>query len=297
MLKQLKYKDIVWIDLESPTAEEVKKLGEDYQIHPLVQTELLAPSERSKIDVYRNFIYLVLHFPRVGGRRLRDEEKNGSEAEEVDFIIGRHFIITTHYELINPLNDFARIFETDFVLKKNDEPLHAGLFFYYMVKEIYVSLEARLLPISRQLKAVEEKVFSGREQEVVKIIADLNRELLDCQWTLKSHQEILESLRLAAAEFFEPKFSYYLQAIAGEERRIWKIIENDRETFDNLRSAHESLLSIKTNETMKILTVIAFIFLPLNLVAQMYGASNFGLFLMALLLAAAVAVAKHERWL
>jgi magnesium transporter len=295
MLKQFKYKSLVWIDLESPTPQELQILGTEYKIHPLVQAELAKPSERSKVDVYKDTIYLVLRFPRVGSGSSRGN--NADDAEEIDFVIGKDFIITTHYELINPLNDFGRIFETDFVVKKNHEQLHAWFLFYHMLKEVYANLENRLMVIGRQLKGVEEQVFSGQEREAVKIIADINRELLDCQWTIKSHKEILESLQAAASELFDPKCRYYLQAIAGEERRIWKIIENNLETFDNLRSANESLLSIKTNETMKILTVVAFIFLPLNLIAQLYGATPWSHALMAVFFVAGVILAKRQQWL
>lgn len=285
MLKQLKYKEVTWLDLESPTKEEVEKIGRDYQIHPLVQSELTGESERSKVDVYNNYIYLVLHFPSQSGR------------QEIDFLIGNNFIITAHYELINPLNDFAKILETDFTLKRHHDKIHAGFIFYYIIKEVYASLETGLGLINQRLRMAEEKVFSGYEREMVETLASLNRELLDYQWTMKSHREILASLELAGEEFFGAKFRYYLRAISGEDRKVWKMIESNRETFNDLRNTNESLLSIKTNETMKLLTVIAFIFLPLNLVAQMFGATNFSLTLMAVLLIAGIGLAKSKKWL
>lgn len=297
MLKQFKYKNLVWIDLEAPTGEEIRQLSETYQIHPLVQAELERPSERSKVDVYKDLIYLVLRFPRVTSNGSTNEGNGSNDAEEVDFVLGKNFIITTHYELINPLNDFASIFQNDFMLKKNHEHVHPGIIFYYMLKEIYAAIELRLTAISRQLKGVEEQVFSGQERAAVRVISDINRKLLDCQRTVRAHHEILASLQIAAADLYEPKFQYYLQAIAGDERLIWKTIQNTLETFDNLRTANESLLSIKTNETMKLLTVIAFIFLPLNLVAQMYGAKPISLLLMAIFTIITVTIARKQKWL
>ena len=63
MLKKFRYKEITWLDLESPTKEEVGQLAEEYGIHPLVSNELLEPSRRTKVDVYSDYIYLILHFP------------------------------------------------------------------------------------------------------------------------------------------------------------------------------------------------------------------------------------------
>lgn len=285
MLKQFKYKDVTWIDLESPTPDELAKIGKTYKIHPLVLNELGAESEHSKLDVYNDFIYLLLHFP-------------GSKArQEIDFIIGQNFIITTHYELINPLNDFARIFETDFSLKRSHDKIHAGYIFYYIVKEVYANLETGLSSINKRLRLAEEQVFSGHEREMVETLSSLNRELLDYQWTMKSHHEILASLETAGEEFFGAKFRYYLQAISGEDRRIWKVIESNRAAFNDLRNTNESLLSIKTNETMKVLTVVAFIFLPLNLVAQIFGDQKISFVLMAILLIAGIWLVKTKKWL
>lgn len=285
MLKQFKYKNVTWLDLESPTELEIQQIGEDYKVHPVVLHELASKSERSKVDVYNDFIYLVLHFPSPHGR------------QEIDFVIGENFIITTHYELVNSLNDFAKIFETDFSLKRHHDKIHAGYIFYYIVKEIYANLETGLDLINKRLRDAEEKVFSGHEREMVEALASLNHELLDYQWTMKSHHEILASLQTAGEEFFGTKFRYYLQAMSGEDRKIWKMIESNREAFNDLRSTNESLLSVKTNETMKVLTVVAFIFLPLNLVAQIYGESKTTFVLMIILLVAAIWTAKSKKWL
>lgn len=285
MLKQFKYKNVTWLDLESPTESEIQKIGEEHKIHPVVLHELAGESERSKVDVYNDFIYLVLHFPSPHGR------------QEIDFVVGENFIITTHYELVNSLNDFAKIFETDFSLKRSHDKIHAGYIFYYIVKEIYANLETGLGLINKRLRDAEEKVFSGHEREMVETLASLNHELLDYQWTMKSHREILASLQTAGEEFFGAKFRYYLQAMSGEDRKIWKMIESNREAFNDLRSTNESLLSIKTNETMKVLTVVAFIFLPLNLVAQIFGDSRLSFALMIILLIATISIAKSKKWL
>lgn len=285
MLKQFKYKDVTWIDLESPTQEELAKIGKTYKLHPLVLGELASESEHSKLDVYNDYIYLLLHFP---GRKAR---------QEIDFIIGQNFIITTHYELVNSLNDFAKIFETDFSLKRSHDKIHAGYIFYYIIKEIYSNLETGLSLINKRLRNAEEQVFSGHEREMVEALSSLNRELLDYQWTMKAHREILTSLETVGEEFFGVKFRYYLQAISGEDRKIWKVIESNRAAFNDLRSTNESLLSIKTNETMKVLTVVAFIFLPLNLVAQIFGDKKISFVLMAILLIGGIWIVKSKKWL
>jgi magnesium transporter len=264
MLKKLRYKDITWIDVEAPTEAEISELGTTYDIHPVALAELARPSVRSKVDVYNNFIYLILHFPKL----------SSTESQEVDFIIGKDFIISTHYEMVNSLNDFAKIFESDFTLKKNHEKLHAGFIFYYMVKDLYASLDNDLNYINDQLKSVEQKVFYGQERQVIKKLSEINRQLLDYRWALKAHGEIWSSLELAGPEIFGTKFGYYLKAMNGEYERIWNAIESNRATFLDLRETNDSLLSIKTNETTRVLTVTAFILLPMTIITQLFGITS-----------------------
>lgn len=297
MLKKFNYKDIVWVDLESPNEAELNELNTTYNLHPVVLAELNSPSARPKVDLYNDFIYLIFHFP------------DGTNTREVDFVIGKDFIITTHYEMINPLNDFAKIFETDFVLKKNQEKLHAGFIFFYIIRELYNSLESNLHLINDKLKKIEGSVFSGKEREVVKQLTEINRELLDCQWTLRPHQEILASLQLAGEEMFGKKFSYYLRAISGEYERIWSLVENNKATFLALRETNDSLLSIKANEIMRLLTVAAFVFLPMTIIPQVFGmniqhmpftANPIGFYIVLLLMALAslllYLIARIKKW-
>ncbi|MDP3726382.1 MAG: CorA family divalent cation transporter, partial [bacterium] len=77
--------DITWIDVESPTKEEIRGITEEYAIHPLIAEELCSPTLRPKVDVYSNFIYLILHFPTIS------HSHDGNTEYEIDFIIGKKF--------------------------------------------------------------------------------------------------------------------------------------------------------------------------------------------------------------
>src|SRR3989338_6377000 len=115
MISTYNNKDLTWIDLESPTRDEVRSVMEQYDIHPLVGNELLTPTEHPKVDLYDRYIYLVFHFPAVS-------HKHGSETrQEIDFIVGEKFIITTHYDLIDPLHEVVMERVNEVVMGGNDE--------------------------------------------------------------------------------------------------------------------------------------------------------------------------------
>ena len=308
MLTRREYKGLTWIDLESPTEPELKQVADEYKIHSLVVGELTQPSLRSKVDLYSDFIYLILHFPIC--QICYGERKEGSlDTEEIDFVIGREFLITAHYQPIAGLTEFAAVFQPGQLEGHGQDKNHAGLLFYHLVRQLYSELATGLDYINNILKQAEKKVFTGQELAMVKLLTEVNRNLLDFRWALKHHREVLNSLIPAAKEFFDNGFHHHLGIVIGEYDRIWAMLENDRETFTDLRETNESLLSIKTNETMKVFTVVAVIFFPLTLITQFFGMNvilpiadlpysyYFVLALMLGTLFVMLALAKYRRWL
>lgn len=269
MIKQIKYQDITWLDIESPTKADVDALVKDYGIHPIVTQDLNSPNLRSKVDVYDNFIYLVLHFPAIKPKQKQEAEADDSI--EVDFILGKDFIITTHYETVDSLSEFSKIFEANGTLSKTKSKLHAGHIFYYIIRQLYQSLEQHLESINRNLKRSEKSIFSGKEIETVKTLSAINRNLIDFRWALKYHREVLKSLELACKDFYGPKFDYHINSIIGEYEKIWNIVDSNRDTFNDLRRTNDSLLAIKTSEATKTLTAIAFFTFTLSTLAAIFG--------------------------
>ena len=300
MVKKFKYKDVVWIDLESPTPEELAVIGDEYKLHPVATAELENPNNRSKVDVYSDMIYLGLHFPR--GLLGRGASDNKRQSLEIDFVVAKNVIITNHYEMINVLNDFGKIFETDFVLKKNSDKLHAGYLFFYILREIYYSMEIGLSSLNGKLRGAGEQIFTGHEREMVMTLANLNYEIMDAHWFLGPHREILLSLELAGHDFFGVKFDYYLESIRSEYEKIWATVESNHNAFLDLRETNDSLLAIKNNDIMRVLMVVAFIVLPLSIISQsaaVHGSAAFwpAIGLMVTSLAITYFIAKHKKWL
>ncbi|MEK7552746.1 MAG: CorA family divalent cation transporter [Patescibacteria group bacterium] len=310
MIRRQEYDGLVWIDLETPTTEEVGQIASEYGVHPLVAEELSLPSRRSRVDRYADFIYLILHFP-ICSVCYGQPVSNGQDHEEIDFVIGKNFLLTVHYQPIEGLTEFARVFVATRLKETSTrrDDVHAGHLFFYLVKHLYGSLSTGFDYINSLLKQAEQKIFSGEEKAMVRLLSSVNRDLLDFRWTLKTHRQTLDSLVIVTRDFFDQNFQYYLSAILGEYEKIWTMLENNHETFLDLRQTNDSLLSIKTNETMKVLAVLAFIFFPLTIVAQFFSMNTslplvgqphdlfFVLGIMVLLISFMFALAKERRWL
>ena len=265
MISRYTYKDLVWVDVQSPTQEEVRSLMEEFNIHPLVADELLGPTLRPKVDLYHNFIYLILHFPTISHKH------NGGEDQEIDFIIGKKFIITAHYDLVDQLHEFSKVFEVNSILDKSNIGEHAGFILFYILKDLYKMLDVELEHINADFNEIQAEIFSGKERDMVNSISHLNRDLLNFKQTIRPHKEVLESFEGAGKKFFGEEFSYYLRTITGEFYKVSSILDGHRETLLDLRDTNDSLLTTKTNDIMKMLTVMSFIMLPLSFIASIFA--------------------------
>lgn len=266
MVSKYKHKGLTWIDVEGPTRDEIMHLMEENSLPELVGEELMEKSVRSKVDLYPNFIYMVLHFPIIG--RSRD----GSRYEqEIDFIISKDQLITVHYEPIDPLHEFSRVFEIKSILDKRPMGDHAGYLLFYIMRELYKYSESELFELEEDLKEIEKDIFENKEEKMVHVISNINRKLLDFKQAIRFHEHVLLSFESAGANLFGEKFKHHLESITGEYRRVASIMESQKEILDDLKATNDALLTSKTNETIKILTIISFIMLPLTLITGVFG--------------------------
>jgi magnesium transporter len=256
---------LTWIDLESPNREEVLEIAKRYDLPDIVGDELLRKTMRSKVDMYPGVIYLILHFPAVGHRHGTDPHT------EIDFIIGKNFLITAHYELVDTLHEFAKAFEVNAILQKTDIGNHAGFLFIHIIKNLYRQSEAQLEDIQLHLQKIEDNIFNAHEKEMVGEISKVNRKLLDFKQSIRFHKEVLASFELAAKKFFGNEFGYYLSFISGEYNKVQNMLDGHKELLDDLRQTNDALLTDKTNDTMRTLTIMSFVIFPLTLIAGIFG--------------------------
>jgi len=265
MLKKYQDNDLVWIDLELPTNEEIRSFINEYKIHPLVASELLSPTLRSRVDVYDNFIYLILHFPTV------IHSHNKQKEQEVDFIIGKDFVITTHYDTVDVLHEFSKFFEAKSLLEKKEVSIHGGFLFFYMMRHFYQHMNDELDHLNTSLANIENHIFEGDEHKMVHKISEVSRQLLNFKKALESHSSVLSSFEVAGKKLFGADFEYYLSSISGEHYKIKSSLKNYIEILNELRITNDSLLNTKTTDIMRVLTIMAFVTFPLSLLASLFG--------------------------
>jgi magnesium transporter len=262
MIRKYTHKNITWIDLEYPTTDEVRQIMHDYDISEIVGEELLKPTFRSKVDIFDHYAYFILQVPGVGTR---------NKAQEIDFILGKNFLITTRYEEIDPLLEFSKSLEVESILNRESMGEHAGFLFFYMMRHLYQSLQEKLDSIDIQMRDIESQIFHGNERHMVTALSKQARILLNFKISTDNHEEVLDSLEKVSGSIFGEEFEHYIKKITGECKKIRHTVLSKRDYIDELRDTNDSLLNAKQNEIMKIFTILAFVTFPISLVVEILG--------------------------
>jgi magnesium transporter len=250
-----------WIDVSSPTKEDVDALMLSYNIGPSIARDLLSPTPKQQTRGYDDSFYAVIHIPIFG------RNENGSESQEVDCVITENSLVTVRYDSIDALHYFAKQMEASEILGNQDEvhPL------FGMMKEVYKHLGHELASIEGWLGDIEHKIFQGQEKEMVISISAVARHLLSFRRIVAPHFDVWQNLHNLSKQKFGDEFGRETHLLIEEVKRLVATAENLTEMVSELRETNNSMLSTKQNEIMKVLTIMAFVTFPLSLIAAIFG--------------------------
>lgn len=260
---------ITWVDIESPTAEELEAVLHEFEIDARVGDEMVEPTPYPLFIPFQNYLYLVLHFPTA-------LPEGGTKNQEIDFIVGKNFIITGRYEVIDPLHNLHKVFEAEELLGL-PRGLTAPVLLERLFRRLYGALGSEVELVARKLDRIERDIFSGKERTTVREISDVGRILLRFDTTLTRHEEPLSAFveELSAPHFFGKAFQEHGVHVLAERAHVGNLIGSYRAVASELRNTNDSLLSTSQNEVIKTLTIITFITFPPLLITGIFSMGIF----------------------
>ncbi len=278
MINSSKIGKLTWIDLESPTKEELHQVMTTYSIDPVTTHELLEPTLKARVEDFGDYLYLVLHFPSI-----RDEKMLSDQ--EIDFILGDDFLITSHYQAIASLEELRKRFESKVLSGQElnpDEQLkpsgntsadygYAADIFLEIVEKMYGIVEKQIEEVEDDLEDIEEQIFQEKEREMVFALSYTGRDILNIRQALDPHQDTLKSLLSSIEKFSSHTQKLKLTSLENTYYRLRKKTSQLWQSLVELRETNNSLLTTKQNEVMKIFTILAFVTFPLSLVSSIFG--------------------------
>ena len=264
MQTQIKRLDnLLWINITNPEIMAVKKLLVENSMNENLAEEIVEPTLRAKADTLRNAIYMTLHFPVKRG--------DVTEIEEVDFLIKSNLVISSQYREISAIKDYVENLEKVIVQSRHGVQGHGGVYFVKFLKEIYTNLENSLDKVGAEINEIEKNIFGGDERKTIEQIANVSRKVFDFKTSLKLHRDVLKVYSESAIKIFGFEYDIYTNIINDSYEKVMETIENQNESLGNLKDTTNFLISNRTNQIVKVFTVVSFVILPMTFLAGFFG--------------------------
>src|SRR5829696_5639273 len=264
-VEQISAAGLRWINIERPGPNEQAWLEEHFDFHPLAYEDVMSRNQRPKIDEYDDYLFIVLHFP------VFDKKVGRLNAAELDIFIGPDFLITIPNTPIPPVE---YLFER---CRANDEVREtllskgSGSLLYKIVDDSFDYCFPMLRKIGNRLERLEEDIFEGRSEEVVRDISGSKQEIINFRKIIRPQRAVLRDLERTKQRYLAEDLEVYFDDIVDASERIWDMLENFKEVVEALEDTNESVLSHRVNEVLRVLTAFSVVILPLTLFASIFG--------------------------
>jgi magnesium transporter len=261
-----------WVNIERPSPLECAWLEEQFGFHALDLEDVLSRNQRPKIDQYPDYLFIVLNFP------VFDPTVGRLNAGELDIFVGPDYLVTIPNQPLQPVGYLFERCRQKEELREQHFSKGPGFLLYRVVDDGFDYCFPMLRKIGNKLDAVEDEIFSGHSEEVVRDISNVKQEIINFRKVIRPQRTVLRDLENAKQQFMEREgdLEVYFDDIVDAHERIWDMLENYKEVVEALEDTNESVISHRFNDVLRILTVFSIVFLPATLIASIWG-MNVGL--------------------
>jgi magnesium transporter len=265
-VRSITERKLTWFYVEKPTTSEVEFLAQHFHFHPLDLDDVISRIQRPKIDVYEDYLFLVLHFP------VFDKENRITRPSETDIFIGENYVVTVHCSGdLKPLTRFFQECETDKRSRERYLGRSSGFLLYHILDKLVASCFPILNKVTQNIEDIEDIIFTKPVPETVREISLIRRDLISFRRVIHPQIGVLETLERQEYPFFKEDQEVYFGDIADHIRKIWDGLEDCKEVIDGLADTSNWLTSHRIQEIMRILTIIMGLLAPPTLIASIYG--------------------------
>jgi magnesium transporter len=251
----------VWVDLSAPTAEEGRILSEVFRFHELAVEDALSEIHHPKVEAYDGYLYLILH-----GIDFRAAE-HCFRTQDVDFFLGEQFLVTVHPGISRTIEGVRD------VCARNNLALGEGpaALLHRIVDAMVDHYGPEVDELHERLDALETEIFSRPNPRLARKILDFKSDVGSLRRVVLPQRDVVA--RLARREFplVSEALAYRFRDVHDHLVRLMDEALFFQDRVSSLLDAHLSLVSNQLNGVMKVLTIIATIFMPLTVVTGMFG--------------------------
>jgi magnesium transporter len=264
-IAELSANGLTWVHVDEPTSEEAALLADRFGFHELDIEDVLSKRQRPKIDEYPDYLFVVLHFP------FYDKAVQRLNAAELDVFLGTDFLITLPNVELHPVTYLFRRCREDEERREELFAQGSGYLLYHVLDDLFDYCFPILDKIGYKLDALEDDVFEGRSEEVVRDISNAKQEIIAYRKIIKPERATLRALERYTQRFLPEEFEIYYDDLGDAAERIWDLLDNYKDVVEGLESTNESVISHKQNDVLRMLTIITVVMLPLTVITGVFG--------------------------
>ncbi|MEO9887630.1 MAG: magnesium/cobalt transporter CorA [Balneola sp.] len=260
---------IPYVDTNNPTWIQVKglhdigylkQLWDEFEFHPLIQEDILNTTQRPKIEDYGQQIFIVLKMLYVEDSMLRQEQ--------VSIVFTNKFIFSfqeSERKIFQPIKE--RLAITNTRIRKGGPDYMAYALMDIIIDYYFAVLE----DLNEEIETIEEELWAGDDSNALSAIHRIRRQLIQFRKNIWPLRDSINSLTRDESPLINDETKLFLRDVSDHTLQIVDSLDNNREMVSSLHDMYQTNISNKMNEVMKVLTIIATIFIPLTFIAGIYG--------------------------
>ncbi|MBI5222181.1 MAG: magnesium/cobalt transporter CorA [Candidatus Magasanikbacteria bacterium] len=264
--------EVTWINIENvPPLSFLSELGLGFDLHPVIMEDIIDPKQRPKIEILSDYIYLVLKMLTVPAGR-QAPGKVGSQSfvsEQVSIVMADKFVLTFQQGVRGDAFDHAR--ELIRKEKTRIRSLGTDYLVYELIDDIVNNYFRILEDFGEKIESLEAELVKNPSQQTLRSIYSLKREILSLRKAIWPLREVVDILERGDSPLIKKSTRIYLRDIYDRVVQAIDTMETYRDMTSGMLDIYLSSLSNRMNSVIKVLTIIATIFMPLTFLAGLYG--------------------------
>jgi magnesium transporter len=251
----------VWVDLQAPTPEEADVLTRVFGFHPLAVEDCWHEPQHSKVDDYGNHLFMVVHGVRY------DAEHDEFKTHELNVFLGASYLVTFHTYHSRSI-DYAK--EN---VRRHPPLMARGMDFvlHQIIDRVIDNYFPKLEIIENKIDELESDLIADARPELVTRIFELRRAVANLRRVATQEREMVVQISRGDFPFISEKAQVYFRDVYDHLFRVVEGADTHRETLNVMVQVYVSMVSNQLNHTMRVLTLIATVMLPLTVITGIYG--------------------------
>ncbi|MCZ4318995.1 magnesium/cobalt transporter CorA [Aequorivita viscosa] len=254
--------NITWINVNGlSNTEDIIALGNHFELHPLIQEDIVSTNQRPKIDEYDDYLFLVFKMLHYDNEQLT--------IEHISMVMGQDYVLTLQEAEGDVFNDLRDRLENG---KGRIRGAGADYLMFAILDAVVDNYFTVIEFLSNKIELLEDKLFDEKEDpNISQEIQELKKEILKIRRAVLPLREVINRLEKIETSLIEERTNKYIRDLYDHIIQVNESVEIYRDMIWGLMDMYMTTISNKMNEVMKVLTIMASIFIPLTFLAGIYG--------------------------